>query len=51
MLAARQLPIVMQFCYFLGHKIEIEAKNLELAKTGLILIIKALKFTSNGEKL
>ena len=51
MLAARQLPIVMQFCYFLGHKIEIEVKNLELAKTGLILIIKALKFTSNSEKL
>ena len=51
MLADRHLPIVMQFCYFLGHKNEIEAKNFAISKDWLDFDNKSLKITSNGEKL
>ena len=51
MLADRYLPIVMQLCYFLGHKNEIEAKNFGISKDWLGFDNKGLKTTNNGEKL
>jgi hypothetical protein len=40
MLADKYLPVVMQLCYFLGHKNENEAQNFGLVKTGLDLIVR-----------
>ena len=51
MLADRYLPIVMQLCYFLGHKNESEAKNFGISKDWLHFDKKSLKTTRNGEKL
>ena len=44
MLADRHLPVIIQFCYFFRDiKMKLKLKILELAKTGLILMIKALE--------
>ena len=51
MLAERHLPIIIQFCYFLGHKNEIEAKNFGISKDWLNFDDKSLRITSSGEKL
>ena len=50
MLADRYLPIVMQLCYFLGHKNECDAKNFGISKAWLHFDRKSLKTTRNGEK-
>ena len=51
MLADRYLSIVMQLCYFLGHKNESEAKNFGISKNWLHFDSKILKTIRNGEKL
>ena len=51
MLADRYLPIVMQFCYFLGHKNDIDAKNFGISKDWLHFDNNSVKITGNGEKL
>ncbi len=40
MLADNLLPVVMQLCYFLGHRDENERNLLVLAKTGYALKTK-----------
>ena len=51
MLADRYLPIVMQLCYFLGHKNEPEDKNFGISKNWHQFDSKILKTIRNGEKL
>ena len=51
MLVDRYFSVVMQLCYLLGHKNEIEAKNFGISKDWLGFDNKSLKITINGEKL
>ena len=51
MLAERHLQTIIQFCYFLGHKNEIEAKNFAISKDWINFDDKSLRITSSGEKL
>ena len=51
MLVDRYLSVVMQLCYLLGHKNEIEAKNFGISKDWLRSDSKRLKTTKNGEIL
>ena len=47
----RHLPIVMQLCYFLGHKNEIEAHNFGVSKDWLSLESSNLRITKAGKML
>ena len=49
MLADNLLPVVMQLCYFLGHRDENEAKSFGISKDWLSLENKDLKTTKSGE--
>ena len=51
MLADNLLPVVMQLCYFLGHRNEIEAKSFGISKDWLSLENTGLKTTKSGELL
>ena len=51
MLADSLLPVVMQLCYFLGHRNENEAKSFGISKNWLRLENKGLKTTKSGELL
>ena len=51
MLADNLLPVVMQLCYFLGHRNENEAKSFGINKDWLSLENKDLKTTKSGELL
>ena len=51
MLADNLLPVVMQLCYFLGHRNENEAKSFGISKDWLSLENKDLKTTKSGELL
>jgi hypothetical protein len=51
MLADNLLPVVMQLCYFLGHRNENEAKSFGISKEWLSLENKDLKTTKSGELL
>jgi len=51
MLADKYLPVVMQFCYFLGHKNENEAQNFGVSKNWLRFDSTDLKTTRSGEIL
>jgi len=51
MLADSLLPVVMQLCYFLGHRNENEAKSCGISKNWLRLENKGLKTTKSGELL
>ena len=51
MLADNLLPVVMQLCYFLGHRNENEAKSFGISKNWLRLENKGLKTTKSGELL
>jgi len=51
MLADNLLPVVMQLCYFLGHRNEHEAKSFGISKDWLSLENKDLKTTKSGELL
>ena len=51
MLADNLLPVVMQLCYFLGHRNENEAKSFGISKNWLSLEDKDLKTTESGELL
>ena len=51
MLADNLLPVVMQLCYFLGHRDENEAKSFGISKDWLSLENKDLKTTKSGELL
>ena len=44
-------PVVMQLCYFLGHRNEDEAKSFGISKDWLSLENKSLKTTKSGELL
>ena len=51
MLADSLLPVVMQLCYFLGHRNENEANSFGISKNWLRLENKGLKTTKSGELL
>ena len=51
MLADSLLPVVIQLCYFLGHRNENEAKSFGISKNWLRLENKGLKTTKSGELL
>jgi len=51
MLADNLLPVVMQLCYFLGHRNENEAKSFGISKDWLRLENKGLKTTKSGKLL
>ena len=51
MLADNLLPVVMQLCFFLGHRNENEAKSFGISKDWLSLENKGLKTTKSGELL
>ena len=51
MLADNLLPVVMQLCYFLGHRNENETKSFGISKNWLSLEDKDLKTTKSGELL
>ena len=51
MLADNILPVVMQLCYYLGHRDENEAKSFGISKDWLSLENKDLKTTKSGELL
>ena len=51
MLADNLLPVVMQLCYFLGHRNENEAKAFGISKDWLSIENRGLKATKRGELL
>ena len=51
MLTDKYLPVVMQLCYFLGHKNENEAQNFGVSKNWLKFDSMDLKITRTGEIL
>ena len=51
MLADEYLPVVMQLCYFLGHKNENEAQNFAVSKNWLRFDKTNIKTTRTGEIL
>ena len=51
MLADNLLPVVMQLCYFLGHRNENEARSFGISKDWLSFENKDLKTTKSGELL